>query len=227
MAQKKKSVMARRIETDPNFDRVRENIAEFKKAGKAAKLLLDAVRSIGITAKDRTLFPRLSAGMREVLNTDSINDRGLRTVVNGNMQLIKGFEFNLNSLLASVLNTQPVATIDRVSGTLKVDMPAFVPRKQLIGPFKATHFKLGCAAAEIDFAAGTFATVSATTADLPYDNVQTEAISLSNTVTAGSTKWLVIALGVQFSEQVNNKFYQLYNGKFNALSLVAVESPAA
>ena len=226
MAQKKNSKLAERIKTDPLFERTRKNIAEFRRASIASKLLLDALRPAGVNAKDGRLFSRLQSQMFEVLKSDNVNSRGDRLVSKGNMRLIRGFDFNLNGKLSSLLYIQPTASIDRATGIMKAELPAFIPKDMLKAPLNATHFTIACAAAEIDFVEGTFVTTTAYTAELSHNNEATTAINLTNTVTANSTKWLVLAVGIMFNDRTNEVSDKFKAGRFNALSVVAVDSPA-
>ena len=227
MPQEKTSKLAGRIKTDPLFERTRHTIAEFKRAAKAAKLLIDALRPAGVNARDQRLFSRLQGQMFEVLKSDNVNRRGDRLVSKGNMQLIRGVDFNLNGKLSSLLFIQPTATIDRVTGTMKAELQPFKPKDMIKAPFNATHYTIACAAAEIDFVEGTFVTTTAYTEELPYNDEMTAAISLSNMVTANSTKWLVLAVGIVFNDRTNDKSDKFKAGQFNALSVVAIDSPAA
>lgn len=226
MAQEKTSKIAKRIKTDPLFERTRQTIEEFKRSGKAAKLLLDALRQAGVYAKDRSLFSRLNTQMFKVIKTDGVHRRGERLIVNGDMSLIRGFDFNINGKLSSLLFIQPTATIDRASGTMKVELPPFVPKELIKAPLNATYFTIACAAAEIDFATGTFVTATASTEALPYNDEKTAAISLTATVPANSTKWLLLAVGLAFNDETNDKADKFLAGKFNALLVAAVDSPA-
>jgi len=225
---KEKSKMATRIKTERVFKRTRQTMAEFQRAGKAAKLLLDALRTAGVKARDKELFSRLLSQMFTVIKSDALHQRGERTVADGNMDLIRGFDFNQNGKLSSLLFLQPTVSIDRVTGTMKVDLPAFIPEEMIKAPLNATYFSITCAAAEIDFAAGTFVTASAGTEALPYgDEVLAAPISLSATVTPNSTKWLVLAVGIAFSDETNDKADTFADSTYNGMCVVAVSSPGA
>ncbi|WP_197428779.1 hypothetical protein [Phnomibacter ginsenosidimutans] len=54
------------------------------------------------------------------------------------------------------------------------------------------------------------------------DSTTTTALTLSNTVTAASTKPLFLVLGIEFYQEVNGSMYSLKNGTYNALALVKV-----
>ena len=107
-------------------------------------------------------------------------------------------------------------------GTLEVTIPAFVPINMVAAPAGITHFKIISAGAEVDFENETFTVDANDSAILPWDAVTTTALTLSNSVTANSTKPLFLVLGIEFYQQVNTQMYSLKNGAYNALALVQV-----
>lgn len=224
---KAKSNMAKRIMTDAAFERTRENIAEFERAAKSGKVFTDAFRVLAVKVKDEAFTARLNKEMMKVLQTDATNDRGERTVANGNIALLRGIEFNKTAKLNTLFFAPYTPAIDRATGILKVDIAGFAPKDYVVAPAKATHFTLVAAAAEINFEAGTYTSVHTSTPELVYGDQAEAAISLSNTVTANSTSWLFLALGIRFYQQVNGKFYILNSGRFNAVSVIDINGPTA
>ena len=222
LAREKGGVSADKIANDPNFQRTRENGEEFGRAGKAGKLLRNAIRAMLQNASDSRMVSRLTAEMVKVIQEDVTNPRGLRNVIDGEAELLEGFEFNISGKLGTTLYAPFTATIDRVAGTLTANIPAFVPLNLLAAPGGSTHFKIVSAGAEIDFENETFVMDAQATAVLPWDATATAAINLINTVTANSTHPLFLALGIEFYQEVNGQMYTLKNGAYNALALVKV-----
>lgn len=222
LAKEKTSVDASRVATDETFARTRENASEFGRAGKAVKLFRTAIRTLLQNAKDRRSSSRLVREMMKVIKADATSTRGMRNVVDGETELLQGFEFNINAVVSSTLFAQYTSTINRVTGLLDVNIPAFTPITDLVAPDGTTHFKIVSAGAEINFEAGTYVESNTASAILPWNAVPTAALSLSNAVTANSTHPLFLLLGIQFFQQVNGVNYPLKNGAFNALSLVKV-----
>jgi hypothetical protein len=222
LAREKGGVSADRIANDPNFQRTRENGAEFGRAGKAGKLLRNAIRAMLQNASDSRMVSRLTQKMVDVIQEDATNPRGLRNVIDGEAELLQGFEFNINGKLGTTLYTPYTGTIDRVAGTLTANIPAFVPINMIAAPGGSTHFKIVSTGAEIDFENETFVMDTQATAVLPWDATATAVINLANTVTANSTHPLFLALGIEFYQEVNGQMYPLKNGAYNALALVSV-----
>ena len=222
LAREKGGVDASRIAHDPAFQRTRENGSEFGRAGKAGKTLRSALRTLLLNSADSKMVSRLTQSMVKVIQADVTNERGLRNVIDGEAELLAGFEFNIGGKLGTTLFTPYVSDIDRVSGEITVDIASFVPLNMIAAPGGTTHFKIISAGAEIDFEAETFVVASSETAILQWDATPTEVISQVNAVTPNSTKPLFLALGVEFYQEVNGKMYSLKNGAFNPLSLVQV-----
>jgi hypothetical protein len=101
LAREKGGFDASRIRNDPSFVRTRENGAEFGRAGAAGKLLRTAMRALLLNVADSRMTSRLTAEMVKVIQADATNTRGLRNVIDGEAELLIGFEFNDNGKLSS------------------------------------------------------------------------------------------------------------------------------
>jgi hypothetical protein len=222
IAKEKTSVSKSRIASDPAYQRTRENNSEFGRAGKAVKLLRTAIRTLLQNAKDRRTTSRLTSEMMRVVKADATSVRGLRNVMDGETELLQGFEFNVNAQITTVLFAPYQASINRVTGVLEVTIPSFIPINDLVIPDGATHYKLVSAGTAIDFEAATFVQENSSTAILPCNTVASAPVTLTNTVTANSVHPLFLLLGIQFFQQVNGIDYPIKNGANNALSLVKV-----
>ncbi len=163
--------------------------------------------------------------MMEVLRTDLTAPRGHRTIIDGDVTLLDGFDFNINGRLDSVVNAPFTRTIDRVGGQLKIDLPAFVPQKKIVAPDSATHFSLLAVGIDADFNNRVFVADEKETDPLPWDANPTAAISLATAVTANSTHPLFLVLGIVFYMQENGTMYPLKDKAFNALAIVGVSKP--
>ena len=222
LAREKGGIDASRIASDPAFQRTRENGSEFGRAGKAGKILRTSLRALLLNSADGRMVSRLTQAMVKVIQADVTSLRGLRNVIDGEAELLSGFEFNIRGKLGTSLFAPFVGAIDRVSGEITVDLAEFIPANMIAAPSGTTHFKIISAGAEIDFEAETFVEAHSETAILPWDGVATVAISHVNAVTPNSTKPLFLALGVEFYQKVNGQMYALKNGSYNPLALVQV-----
>ncbi len=222
LAREKGGIPAQRMASDPAFQRTRENGNEFGTAGKAGKLLRTSFRAALQNASDSRMVSRLTKMMVKVVQADATNPRGKRNVIDGEAELLEGFEFNKNGKLGRTLYAPFTASIDRVTGKLSVDIPSFVPINMVSAPSGTTHFKIISSGAELDFENETFIADNKDNGILPWDITPSAVISLINTVPANSTHPLFLALGIEFYQEVNGEKYPLKNGAFNPLALVKV-----
>ncbi|HZW69645.1 MAG TPA: hypothetical protein VFF57_02170 [Hanamia sp.] len=190
-----------RMASDPAFQRTRENGAEFGRAGKAGKLLRNAVKAVSQKSSDGRAVSRLTKKMMAVLKTDTVSRRGDRNVVDGNIELLQGFQFNINAVLDSTFFAPFTTAIDRATGTLSVELAGFVPEKMVTKPEGATHFQIISAGAEVDFAGNVYVASNSSSPELPWNNVATAPVSLENVVTADSAHPLFLLLGIEFSRR--------------------------
>ena len=223
IAKEKTGLTGERIANDPAFQRTRENGAEFGRAGKAGKMLRTAFRSLLQNAADSGMTARLTKEMMRVIQADVTSVRGQRNVIDGEAELLQGFDFNEQGKLATTLFAPFTTTIDRVTGALTADIPSFIPNVMIGYPSGATHFKITAAGASIDFEGQSFEQKISASAVLALDGVATAALNLVNNLTANSTHPLFLVLGIEFYQEVNGSQYPLKNGAFNALQIVKVE----
>tara|TARA_R110000868_G_scaffold4428_8_gene27879 strand:+ start:1369 stop:2157 length:789 start_codon:yes stop_codon:yes gene_type:complete len=222
LAREKGGIEASRIANDPAFQRTRENGAEFGRAGKAGKTLRTALRTLLLNSADSRMVSRLTQSMIKVIQADLVNERGLRNVIDGEADLLVGFEFNIRGKLGTSLFAPFVGTIDRASGEISVDLASFVPANMIAAPGGTSHFKIISAGAAINFEAETFEVATSETVVFPWDNTPTVAINHLNSVSSNSVSPLFLALGVEYFQEVNGRMYPLKNGSYNPLALILV-----
>ena len=104
-----------KIENSPTFEKLRQQNSEFGRAGLATRLFKKVFRPIIKGNSDSALSSRLLEVMIRVIQADLVNPRGKRNVVDGEAELLRGFEFNQQSSLDSILAVEFTSTIDRVS----------------------------------------------------------------------------------------------------------------
>jgi hypothetical protein len=222
LAKEKTSLDATRIATDPNFVRTRENGVEFGHAAKVASTLRLAFRSVIQNNRDNRMVSRLTQRMIAVVYADETSIRGQRNVMDGETELMEGFQFNIKAPLSSTLNAPYTASIDRVTGICRVDIPIFIPTNMITASQGATHFKLTAGASAIDFESKIFMTDARESAMLPFTNAPTPLIDLSCIVYPASVHPIFLIFGIEFYQSVNKEFYPLRNGTNNALCVVKV-----
>ena len=222
LARERGGITAERIATDPKFQRTRENGAEFGRAGKAGKLLRTALKQVIQNTADGRMTSRLAKEMVRVIKADLVSERGLRNVLDGELELLTGFDFNEQGKLSTTIFAPYSATIDRVSGLLSIEFPPFDPAIGILAVPNATHFRLKAAGAMIDFEKETYITASSTSDALPVKEPIGDPVQLSCQLEENSGQPLFLVLGIEFVQIVNGREYLLTNGAYNGLCLVKI-----
>lgn len=208
-AREKGGVPKSRIMTDPKFARTRENIAEFTINAAASRILKDAIRPAIQRFKDARMHLRLTSRMMQVLKSDPVNVRGERQVAEGDWGLLKGLEMNGMTPLSSTLKM--AYTLNDGPAEWGIDVPAFIPKDDVLIPEGATHMRIILAGASVDFATGEKSFEIAQSAEVP---VATPSAGLSLAVQKASLpqSHKIVLVGVEFLQVVNGDYYPLNNG---------------
>jgi hypothetical protein len=215
-----------RIKTDPAFERTRENMEEFARAGKAAKLLRTIFRDVTINAKDKITHARLLKVASRIINGDTVNERGARTVTKGDLQQLQNFHFNVRAGISDSLFVRCPVSFNRVTGEVILNIPAFIPRNVVQQTRGTTHFRIVAAAAAINFDTEQYEYAMQGTPELPYNSDSTQAATLTMALPANSTDAIVAVLGIEYYQRVNSRSYALKSGEHNATSVILVDKAA-
>lgn len=226
MARRKGGITAERLKNDPAFARTRENMAEFARAGKAVKLMRTALRSQLKQGADKRVTSRLMQEFRKVIQADAVSTRGQRNVIDGEISLLHGFEFNENGKLGQSFIAPYTPVIDRAAGTLAVNIPEFNPSEMILIPQGATHCKLVTVGLQINFESNQYTVGNSESDPIALSSTTQAALALSQAVAAANTDPLLLLFGVRFFQQVNTQLYPLQNGAYNALALVGIDGGA-
>jgi len=223
LARKKGGVDKDKILNDPAFARTRENNSEFGRAGQGGKLIRSAFRSLLQNAKDRLVVSRLTTVLLAIIKTDSFNKRGQRNIDEGNIGLLEGFDFNIRGKLSTTFFGLFTSAFDRVAGDATISVESFSATERIVAPAGTTHYKLAMGAAELDFVNKIFVYSEMDMGILPYDNSEVVATTLTAAVSPNSPYPILTVMGIEFYQEVNNEFYSLKNGTYNALGIVKVD----
>ena len=224
MARTKTSVNKSRIQSDAAFQRTRENGKEFGEAGKTGKMLRDSIRALMLSAADGRVTSRLTKLMSQILKLDVASKRGDRTVAAGmktqeGKAKLKGFNFNIQSMLGSVL-FKPF-TLNTSNGNVTIfDL---TPVNDIVAPPGATHVAIKSAVAVINFAAGTSdASFSDPVGVLLDGTKQNINLTIPTFPTVVPDSITFHFLKMEFYQEVNGVQYMLNNGTYNCLEITEV-----
>ncbi|NJM80445.1 MAG: hypothetical protein HC854_14030 [Flavobacterium sp.] len=219
---RKGGVSRERILNDASFVRTRENGAEFSHSASAGKLLRLALGTLVFKAKDSKLSSRLVQTMSKIKNLDTLSLRGQRRVSAGlataeGKQTLKGFDFNANAPLKSVLFAP--YTFDSATGT--ISFTDFVPAEQLQFPQGATHFSMQSAVLQLDFETEASEIAYSAAVNLPISLTPNSSVLTPTTVPTGTGVQLFL-LFISFYQEVNGVQYSLKNESYNVLHIIEV-----
>lgn len=218
----KSGVSKSRIMNDPAFVRTRENLNEFALNARSGKALRQSISPLLHRAKDSKLSSRMQKLMNDIKNYDGSSTRGERQVHLGlnspeGKQLLKGFDFNLNAPLSSVLHAP--FSVDLTTGVL--NMPDFCPQEQLGVPTGGTQVSFCSAFVDLDFETGVFDSRFSQPSILLLDNSISTVVLTPEAVPSGTGTRFHLLL-IEFFQEVNGAQYSLRNGIFNVLNVVEV-----
>ncbi len=157
-----------------------------------------------------------------MIKTDGVNERGQRTVLEGGLLLLKGFEFNIGGKLSSTFYTSYEVSADRATGELRVNIPSFPPVSAIASPEGATHMKLISSCATVNFADDEYQSAVSQSNEIELNQTATPLIELVNQLPLNVSGPLFLVLGIEFSQQINGVSYPLKNGKYNTLAIIEV-----
>ena len=223
LVRQKGGVSGDRIKNDPNFARTRENNSEFGQAGTVGKGIRDAMRNLIDKAADSRVTSRLVQQLFSVIKSDTVNQRGQRTVAGGNVSLLTGFEFNSRGKLSGTLFAPMAYAIDRVGKNVSVTGD-INPINDLKVPAGATHYKLTNAALVIDLT--NLETQELAMAATPESAIDATIVPVALNASFAmdpTGKAIMQLVLIEFLQEVNGTFYSLRNGSFNALRVVGVD----
>lgn len=173
-------------------------------------------------ARDFRVVARLTELMSKILKLDTTSARGDRNVgvaiaLPAAKAMLKGFEFNNKSQIASIL-FKPY-TVNTVTGVITISN--LIPVNEVTFPEGATHLTLRGAYANLNFADGVNATEYTNAVNLPIDGTATTVTLTPAAVPAGTGTKLYF-LEIEFFQEVNAVQYELNNGAFNALVIADI-----
>lgn len=235
----KGGVDKKRIETEANFKRTRENMREFGGSAKVGKALRFGYSQIIKSVSDSQVTGRLT-GLFKRLNSAGSGERGARNFeIIANKALLTGFDFNKQRSLSRIFYPPyELPTADANRSVISWDIPDFNTSNFVRAPEGATHFKLILACTILsDYVYNTqqksYEPVLVTENEL-HGIAYSDEIAIGGMVGGATnlsvdlglanalpnTGGVVTALGILFYQEINGSFYELSSD--NALQIVTV-----
>jgi len=218
----KGGVSKSRIQNDPAFIRTRENGTEFGQMAKSGKTLRQALTPMLADVKDGTLTARMMKTMAQIKNADTTSIRGSRNVAMGltsneGKALLKGFDFNGNAKLTSVLISDYLLN----TTTGEISIASFIPLQQMNAPGGATHVSFMSGVLNLDFATGAKDLQWSPAQNVAINNTEQSVNMVPPAVPVGTGHTLYV-FKMSFYQDINGIQYSLNNGSFNVLHIIEI-----
>ena len=219
---KKASIPKSRIQTDPNFLRTRENIAEFGNVAKAGSVLRKSLREAITDVQDGDATSRLFTVLTGVKNLDTAHDRGLRTVAAGiadvaGQSKLNGFDFNDGAPLDAILLKD--FSLDTGDGELVIT--GLKPSSDLLKPLAAHKAGFNLFWTKVDFTHGESNTVKATEVLIPLDDTA-HTVTLSVPAPPIGSGVNIFALRLVYYQTMNGQDYIFNDETRSCAKIIAV-----
>lgn len=126
---------------------------EFGRGSSASALVRQAFEPLILLRFKADLHNRLSERFREVIRSGPVVHKGNRKVTDGDISLLKGFEFSSYTRFNKLVSFSPEVSISGTS--ISVTVPAMSWKEGLNGPKNATRAVFGLVCGFFDFENGT------------------------------------------------------------------------
>jgi hypothetical protein len=131
---------------------------EFGRGSTASKIVRQAFKTHLLPSFTIKLHNRLSERFREIIRTGPTAKKGDRTVYDGDVSMLRNFEFNPISTFRRIIHIE--ARAEFLNGSLRVNLPAFSWQDNINAPEKASAVVLGAVCGSFDFTKNSFESVA-------------------------------------------------------------------
>jgi hypothetical protein len=215
---------AEKIKITDTSSRLPQLSAEFSAAGTGTRIIRSAFIKLLKNSGAQYHAARLTAKMVKVVQSDPIHRWGERTVANGDLTLLEGFDFSKKQL-AQTLPITINADINRETGVCVVHLPQFIPQEEIMMTGSHTHVMFVAAAAEVNFERESFTTKIVKSDCL--DMKKPVSITLQTTLPKASKQPILLAFGLQVYYVINGHAHGMGNREVSSLCIVKVENAPA
>lgn len=120
-------------------ERKAETAREFGRGGKGASLIHTVFYQLLKDTRDQSRNNQLISRLLEVLQSDPINNLGMRTIEKGDVSLLEGFDFFKQHPLLRSLPASPLVEVERKKGLCHISIEPFMPQEWMPGDINMTH----------------------------------------------------------------------------------------
>ena len=153
----------------PRAIRLTPQNVEFGRAGKSCQLIQSAFCALTRECRDCRKTGQLLRSIYQGMQADPLHQWGERTLQDGDISLLEGYDFNARKKLAGVLKQRVETEMNGITGICSVTIPSFLPYKQMRYEREPSYVRFSIGAACIDFNAGTYNSRITRSAFLPME----------------------------------------------------------
>lgn len=200
---RKIGLTADRVHIDPRFHKTRLLAKEFAELAAYVKLIRAALSTV-TTIKNNA---RLHGLLNRALQYDETHCCGSRKLVNGNLEILEGFNLNSKTALEDACKIEWDIVHHPLTQQTTVHIPSFVPEYYISPPEGIQYCRIYTIAAYIDIDQSSYTTEIRRTSLIPLKKIHFPAAKLTMPNTAKSGLLGIISLGVTWYEleKENNK----------------------
>lgn len=188
---------------DDKFDRTRRNAREFKMAVEDGAQLRYALGRALNGKGGSSLNGRMNGLLHLIAQQDPVNTLGSRRACNGDVSLLKGFDFNKQLTMAATWKLKYNHSLDAANGAFKLELPPFVAHKKKVFPKEATHFRIISGGAAVDFVRSHYDRDIKVSKLLPLRKKTPCLLCFEHQVKMKPGEVVVQVLGIEFYKLVN------------------------
>ena len=197
---RKIGLTAERVHRDPRFHKTRLLAKEFAQLAVYAKLIRAACCT-GTTIKCNAY--RLQGLLNRILQQDEAHICGSRKLLNGDLSLLEGFNFNQQALMEETCKIDWEFSEGPEANQVVVQLPSFVPEYFILPPAGIQYCRIYLISAILNLDQTTYTTIMDRTSLIPLKrmHVATTELTVQNTAAAGLLT--ITALGITWYEHQN------------------------
>ena len=219
----KTGITSEQFKNNPIFDRIRHQGTEFGQCSKKSALFRLMADRFNRLAKDVSFAGRANKLLFEILEEDTTQPKGQRTLLEGlktkdGKEILVGFESNKLRPLRTVLKSKEQHNPNNQTLTLL----NFIPKEHLDWPEEATHVHLALALTNWDFENETFNTCYSEEIILAKES-EKQTVTLQTEIPTGNHLHLTFFF-IGFAKQ-DRKKHKLLHRKNNTATIIASEIP--
>jgi hypothetical protein len=184
---------------------------DFGEASRTSKELRDAWGDVLAHVADNRMAGRLTGRLVKVLQGDTRHAAGRRKAVDGDLLLLKGFEFNKHADFSRVFSPTYRISVSQKDKEVSVYVPAWSTQDG-ISPHGATHVRLVAVVTSIDFHNGSINANMCRSTFLDIQKTVQPSLELVNAIPGNPGDGVIVALGIECYQELNGEMKTLVNG---------------